>query len=315
MITGNKKRFIIKHRGMIAGIFVGVIVLLSTLLYTNHQHQKTLDHVTTTMQKEMKSFKEDHIRAVNKLEAGISQDNKRRWEVIGIEKVIKDVNPKVPYETRYAYANYIVDEATKYPNMPSELLAAMGAHESRFREGAESPVGARGMFQVMPRTARKEITPALGIPFNAEQMYDPEYSTKLGAWYLSDKIIDVSDDTLYNYSLALAQYNGGGFGRSCYKNWLRYKNTDDFNKYTKDELKHKSDSLKYIGANDRNAPKEIREPYVYFTELWYAKALLKETREYVPDILDRYLRYVDIVRRAKELHVIEHDSLSNVKDK
>lgn len=313
MLNEKQKRFFIKYRGSFGGLLVGAFVLVLMFLYMNHKHEQTLKHVTTSMQTEMLKFKDDHIRAVNKLEAGISQDNKRRWEIIGIEKVVKEVNPNLPYETRYAYATYIVDEASKYPNMSSELLAAMGAHESRFREGALSPVGARGLFQVMPRTAELTITPKIGLPFDLEGMFDPEYNTKLGAWYLADKIKHTSKDSLYNISLALARYNGGGFGYNCYKNWLKYKDTDDFNLYTKDELRIKYDSLKALGANDRNAPKKIRDPYVYFTELWYAKALLKETREYIPDILNRYARYKDVVKNAKELHIDDTKEVGGAK--
>lgn len=298
-MIGNKRRFFLRYRGLIAGTIVGILVLVTTLIYMSKQQDKALTILTTKMQSEMQTFQESHVRAVNQLEAGISQDNKRRWEIIGIEKVIEDVNPRIAYERRYQYAGYIVDEAAKYPNLPSELLAAMGAHESRFYDDAESVVGARGIFQVMPRTARKEITPALGIPYDADAMYEPEYSARLGAWYLSDKIGSIDGDTIYAYTLALAEYNGGPFGRNCYKNWLLYKDTDLYNKWSRSELRAKVDSVTALGGLSKSAPPDIRASYLRYKSLWYAQSLLPETANYIPDILRRYARYVDIVQNAK----------------
>jgi soluble lytic murein transglycosylase-like protein len=72
--------------------------------------------------------------------------------------------------------------------------------ESTFRERAVSHVGARGLAQVMPRTARW-LEPSV----STGELFDPEVNLELGFRYLR-QMIDRYDGDLFK---ALTAYNRG----------------------------------------------------------------------------------------------------------
>lgn len=92
------------------------------------------------------------------------------------------------------YAAKIAELAERFDLSPS-LLEALVWQESRWRENAVSPVGARGLAQLMPGTARY-----LGV--NSE---DPFQNLEGGARYLREQIDRFGGDL----EKALAAYNAG----------------------------------------------------------------------------------------------------------
>ena len=82
---------------------------------------------------------------------------------------------------------------TKY-GLPSGILNAMMMQESGGRPDAVSPVGARGLFQIMPNTAQE-----LGV-----DPMDPNQAADGAARYLKQNL-----DKFGNIDLALAAYNAG----------------------------------------------------------------------------------------------------------
>jgi soluble lytic murein transglycosylase len=64
------------------------------------------------------------------------------------------------------------------------LVAALIRQESNFNPLATSPVGARGLMQLMPDVGRA-LAGAKGIPWNPDILYDPATSIKLGTAHLS----------------------------------------------------------------------------------------------------------------------------------
>lgn len=102
-----------------------------------------------------------------------------------------------------AYADEIRDAARR-TGLPPYLVAGIIRQESGFDPRATSPVGARGLMQVMPATGR-EVAASLGESYEPERLYDPGYSILLGSTYFS-RVLKMFDG---NVELALAAYNGG----------------------------------------------------------------------------------------------------------
>ncbi|MFM5085414.1 transglycosylase SLT domain-containing protein [Aeromonas media] len=89
--------------------------------------------------------------------------------------------------------------------MNTSLLYAISRQESALYPLAQSPVGARGLMQLMPTTAR-ETAAKLGVPYrNEQQLFDPAMNIRLGSAYLK-RLLDVYDG---NRILAAAAYNAG----------------------------------------------------------------------------------------------------------
>jgi soluble lytic murein transglycosylase len=87
---------------------------------------------------------------------------------------------------------------------PALVLAVM-RQESEFYPKARSPVGALGLMQLMPATARHSAQ-RMGLPFNRDRLTeDPDYNVRLGQAYLNELLEQFKG----SYILALAAYNAG----------------------------------------------------------------------------------------------------------
>jgi soluble lytic murein transglycosylase-like protein len=104
------------------------------------------------------------------------------------ETIIADSTAPVQWRDR------VVELAAKYDLSPA-LLEALVWQESRWRSGAVSPVGARGLAQLMPGTARQ-----MGVDPG-----DPNANLEGGARYLRQQLDSFGGDL----EKALAAYNAG----------------------------------------------------------------------------------------------------------
>ncbi len=91
-------------------------------------------------------------------------------------------------------------------NRPEKALThAIIRQESQFDAEARSPVGALGLMQLMPATA-KHVAGLAGARYSQSKLTeDPEYNITLGSRYLASMI----DNYNGSYVLAIASYNGG----------------------------------------------------------------------------------------------------------
>lgn len=112
----------------------------------------------------------------------------------------------------------IIEEASALHGVPANLIAAMMWQESRGKKGAVSPVGAMGLMQIMPGTAKE-----LGIPLS--ELTDPRRNIFGGAEYMSKKLKETKGDI----PTALAAYNAGFGAVQKYKGQIPpYRETQDY---------------------------------------------------------------------------------------
>jgi soluble lytic murein transglycosylase-like protein len=114
----------------------------------------------------------------------------------------------VPAEILFAYYPLTYGDeiraCARETGLPAPLIAGIIRQESAFDPRATSPVGARGLMQLMPDTAR-EMAHKVGVPYAPDRLYDPTTSVRLGSTYFRE----LMDDFNGNVELALASYNGG----------------------------------------------------------------------------------------------------------
>lgn len=106
-----------------------------------------------------------------------------------------------PLEHREAIA-----AASERHRVSPYLIAAVIDAESDWDEGARSAVGAEGLMQVMPSTARELAERGIvdGGSFPADRLDDPEVNIEYGAAYLRYLV-----ERYHEIETALAAYNAG----------------------------------------------------------------------------------------------------------
>jgi hypothetical protein len=92
----------------------------------------------------------------------------------------------------------VIDEA-KRQNMSPSLALAIAKVESNFNHQALSHAGAKGVMQIMPRTAEQ----VFGV--HRSRLFDPDVNIELGVKFIK-KLLKRYDDRL---DIALSHYNGG----------------------------------------------------------------------------------------------------------
>jgi soluble lytic murein transglycosylase len=121
-----------------------------------------------------------------------------------------------------AYREDVEAIARKQGIDPCMLLAVM-REESRFDAAARSVAGARGLMQIMPRTAyRLDKTLKLGIR-RPSQIHDAENNITLGAFYLKSLFSEFG-----SFARVLAAYNAGEAITRQWEQQGTYKSDDEF---------------------------------------------------------------------------------------
>lgn len=115
--------------------------------------------------------------------------------------------PRIFAELQYPleYESLIVKEATEHDLDPF-LVAAVIYSESRFKPQATSPVGARGLMQLMPQTAQGIARRIGEANFSVDKLYDPALNVKFGTYHLQGLMGRYDSDL----APAIVAYNGGG---------------------------------------------------------------------------------------------------------
>ena len=111
--------------------------------------------------------------------------------------------------------NPIIQKAAQIHGVSEGLIKAVMHTESGFNIHARSPVGAQGLMQLMPATARR---------FNVNNAFDPQQNIMAGAEYLAWLLRRFNGNT----QLALAGYNAGEGNVAKYGGIPPFKETQDY---------------------------------------------------------------------------------------
>jgi hypothetical protein len=112
------------------------------------------------------------------------------------------------------YADFISESARAHGVAP-ELVASVIAVESNFNPNAVSWRSARGLMQLMPRTAAR---------FGVTRVFDPRQNIDAGTRYLKELLLRYNGDL----SLTLAAYNAGPGPVGQYRSVPPYRETRDY---------------------------------------------------------------------------------------
>ena len=130
-------------------------------------------------------------------------------ELVAIYNVIKTNRPDISDAEAWKVSDVIWEESAKH-NLDPILIAALIEVESGFQSLAVSPMGARGIMQIMPDVG-KSIAREIGFTeeagsgaFTPEHLDDPVLNIKLGIYYLYGL-----QKSFRSLNLALAAYNVG----------------------------------------------------------------------------------------------------------
>jgi soluble lytic murein transglycosylase len=138
---------------------------------------------------------------------------------IGLARSAPPALPRAFWDFFYplGWRTELNDAATRAALDPY-LVAAVVREESSFDPQARSRVGARGLMQLMPDTAR-QLAKRRGLPAGDDMLADPGANLALGSAYLSGLMKEFGEPRL-----AVAAYNAGP---ARVREWWKGRATDD----------------------------------------------------------------------------------------
>jgi soluble lytic murein transglycosylase len=102
-----------------------------------------------------------------------------------------------------AYENDVLKSGKEF-GVPPEFVWSIMKAETNFRPDALSPVGARGLMQVMTHTGRK-VASMIGKTIEGPDLFEPSVGVEIGTRYLQRNLKKFKG----KIPLAAAAYNGG----------------------------------------------------------------------------------------------------------
>jgi soluble lytic murein transglycosylase len=141
----------------------------------------------------------------NEIPAAAKLAQQWEWDEIAIFTIAKvehwdDIDLRFPL----SYSDKIHENALLH-NLDPVILFGLVRRESALNKDAHSPVGARGLMQIMPKTGRQIARDLSEHWKGSNSLYDPVKNLKYGSYYYH-KLLNQFNG---HYALALAAYNAG----------------------------------------------------------------------------------------------------------
>ncbi len=133
----------------------------------------------------------------------------RPKELVKINAILRSHRPDISDSESWRLSEVIFEESAKRQLDPL-IVTALIQVESGFQAAAVSPMGARGMMQIMPDTGKFLAEVVAGedgfqrAAFRPESLDDPVFNLRLGIYYLHDL-----KKQFQHLTLALTAYNFG----------------------------------------------------------------------------------------------------------
>lgn len=155
---------------------------------------------------------------------------------------------------RNAYDDLITSASSNY-GVEQGLIKAIMHTESGFNPTARSPVGAQGLMQLMPATARR---------FLVNDSYDPAQNISGGVKYLNFLLKRYNN----NHELAIAAYNAGEGNVDKYHGIPPFRETQDYVKRVMSRFNNLyQKGIKITTGNDRELAANSSRPVITYTNL------------------------------------------------
>jgi hypothetical protein len=130
------------------------------------------------------------------------------------------------------FASFIADSAQSH-GIPAELLVSVIAAESNFNPNAVSRKSARGLMQLMPKTATR---------FGVTNAFDPRQNIDAGTRYLKELLLRYNGDL----ALTLAAYNAGPDRIGQFRTLPPYRETRNYVRRVTEQFKKNFNSSDQI---------------------------------------------------------------------
>lgn len=153
---------------------------------------------------------QDNLRALMKAYAKIGAYNRvlqiGEWGFFNVRLKLGMTGGKELWEAAYpkAFEDYVGRSATQF-GVPKDFVWSIMRQESQFKVDALSPVGARGLMQIMPATGQQLARLSSQADYTDDRLFDPSVNVRLGAKYLKRLLSKFKDQI----PMAAAAYNAG----------------------------------------------------------------------------------------------------------
>ena len=192
-------------------LFLGTIGFLNTTVssYAGQTIYQFKDDNGTTLLTNKKKAEYNHLKVIKA--TYYPDSNIHSYSNWGVSEA--SVLPS--YSRNKNAFDQLIRQAAQQHGVSEGLVKAIMHTESGFNINARSPVGAQGLMQLMPATARR---------FNVSNAYDPQQNIFGGVKYLSWLLKRFNGDS----RLAIAAYNAGEGNVDKYGGIPPFRETQDY---------------------------------------------------------------------------------------